>query len=68
MSFNAEMQGFCLKGILISLEHGYIGLSRMSSSIKLEAAFRAVEIRWRDRAVQALVSAVRVRAQSCSAT
>lgn len=52
MSYLAERLGYKIVEVPIFFEDRRVGRSKMTSGVKLEAAWRTVEIRWRHRNVQ----------------
>ena len=61
MCYIAEKLGFRIKEIPIYFEDRRIGQSKMSVPVKLEAAMRVFEIRWRHRVKQLLARPAEVR-------
>lgn len=61
MCYIAEKLGFRIKEIPIYFEDRRIGQSKMSVPVKLEAAMRVFEIRWRYRVKQLLARPAEVR-------
>jgi dolichol-phosphate mannosyltransferase len=55
MSFLAERLGYQIVEVPIFFEDRRIGRSKMTAGVKLEAAWRTLEIRWRHRNVQRIV-------------
>ena len=52
MTYVAEKLGLCILEVPIYFEDRRIGQSKMTIPVKVEAALRVFEIRWRHRNVQ----------------